>query len=203
MEGNNYKSLLTEIEGKTLSEVREIVNNKVKIVQKLNYIQQFLEVQDIIDRLEVFDDYNDVTGYLLFKNELIFNSILNNFTNLEILPEDAGVTKHNIYLEMVLKENNEINNYCKIIEESLNRKDMLLIQELNKSFNSLPSIEEIEKLKGDLSHIFDETGETKLEQINKILEFNDPTMKMIKDTISSAALSEIGVEKNGNGNSSK
>lgn len=200
---NNYKELLKEIEGKDLDEVRKIVNSKVKIVAKDSYIQQFLNIQDIIDRIDIFDDYDDIVSYLLFKEELIFNSILNNFTDLEVLPEDAGVNMHNINLEIILKENEIIKDFCKKVEDALNRRDMLVIQELNQSFSKLPNIDEIERLKNELSHVFDDTEENKLQQINKILEFNDPTMKMIKDTISTTALNEIGVEKNGNGNRSK
>lgn len=197
MEENNYKQLLKKINGKNLEEVRIIVNNDVEISSKLSYTELYLEAQDTIERLEIFEDFNDVSSYSLFKNEVIFESVIKNFTNLEVLPEDIGVTNHNMLLEIVLKENAEIDNYYKIVNSLLNRKDMLLIQELNKTFNSLPNAEGIEKMKEELSHIFDEAGEEKLQQINSILEFNDPAMKLIKDSIHLAALKENGVEEDG------
>lgn len=202
MEENNYKNLLKKIEGKTYSEVKDIVNNNVEFKNDLGYFQQYIEIQDILDRLMVYDDYNDVTSYLIFKNELIFNSVLANFTNLEVLPEDAGANNHNIYLEMVLKENPLIKNFYDIANEAFARRDNLLIHELNKTLNGLPSIEEIEKLKEEMSHVFDETGEEKLQQINNILEFNDPTLKMIKETINNVSAQEAREkvkEKMGNG----
>lgn len=198
MEENNYKNLLEKINGKTLSEVKDIVNKNVEFKNDLGYFQQYIEVQDIMDRLSIYDDYSDITSYLIFKNELIFSSVLANFTNLEVLPEDAGANNHNIYLEMALKENPLIKNFYDITNEALARRDNLLIHELNQTLNGLPSIEEIEKLKEEMSHVFDETGDEKLEQINNILSFNDPTMKMIKDTINKVSVQEAReMTKNG------
>lgn len=201
MEENNYKLLLEKIEGKTFEEVKDIVKQDVVVKSKLNYIEQYVEVQDLIDRLEVYDSYDDITGYLLFRNEIIFHSVLINFTNLDVLPEDSGTNKHNIYLEMALKEYVEVNNYYNIVKDALKRRDVMLIQELNRTFSNLPNAEEIENIKDNLSHIFDNTSDDRLQQINKILEFNDPAMKVIKDTITSISPKEIEVEKNGNGNS--
>lgn len=186
----NYNDLVKEIEGKSLKEITEMILNK-KLFKDVDNISMFSKVDSTINKIIGLS--KDVPSiYLFLKRENIFFDALELFTTIELIPRDGSMNDYNINLELAMKNVNiKFNMYYELVEEGLKVLGQSTINELIEIFNTkLPSIEDIQAMKNELDNVFSDESPEKLEKIENILAFNDPTMVGIKD-----ALIQSGIDK--------
>ena len=74
--------------------------------------------------------------------------------------------------------------FKEMVEDIIREKQNNILNELYDVFNTkLPSVEEIKEIKASIGDVFSNESPEQLKTIEKILAYNDPTMKTIKDVV--------------------
>ena len=190
---------LKEINGKNIEEIKKIINEKNIIKSEITVAGVYLALKTLGNEILIGEKREDNIQKVLFREVMLFYSIIENFTNIEILSDEKTIENLNIYLEMALIElSDKIYLFKKMFEEYIVENRYKVIQELTDTFNSgLPSAEDINSLQDSLNEMFKEESPEKLKVIQDILAYNDPLMKEVKDIIANPQISEGVSDNNG------
>lgn len=135
------------------------------------------------------------------KRYIIMLYILKNLTTIELIPEDESFEDYDILVEKAILElNSDAYFFKSIVEDSIAIKQNSVLDELYNTFSKkLPTTEDIQKMKEQLDNMFSNESPEKLNVIKDILEFNDPSLKQIKDIVYNPELEikNIKAEKTG------
>ena len=135
---------------------------------------------------EILELDKDFSGLYLFKKKYrIMLYILQNITNIELIPEDENFEDYDSFFEKAILETNSKALFFKeMVEDIIREKQNNILNELYDVFNTkLPSVEEIKEIKASIGDVFSNESPEQLKTIEKILAYNDPTMKTIKDVV--------------------
>lgn len=185
-----YNNLIEKVRGKDIKEIMEVIKEN-HIFKAVDNISMFSKVDTTINKIvELSKDIPSI--YLFLKRETIFFDALELFTTIELIPRDGDMNNYNIDLEKSMKLlNTQFNTYYELVEEGLKMLEQSTMNELIEVFNTkLPSVEDIQAMKNELDNVFSDESPEKLQKIEDILAFNDPTMVGIKN-----ALVQSGVDK--------
>lgn len=190
---------LKEINGKNIEEIKKIINEKNIIKSEITVAGVYIALRTLGDEIQIGEKRENNIQKILFREVMLFYSIIENFTNIEILSDEKTIENLNIYLEMALIElSDKIYLFKKMFEEYIVENRYKVIQELTDTFNSgLPSAEDINSLQDSLNEMFKEESPEKLKVIQDILAYNDPLMKEVKDIIANPQISEGVSDNNG------
>lgn len=139
----------------------------------------------------IFNIEKDFPALFSFKKRYtIMLYILKNLTTIELIPEDESFEDYDIFVEKAILElNSDAYFFKSIVEDSIAIKQNSILDELYNTFNKkLPTTEDIQKMKEQLDKMFSNESPEKLNIIKDILEFNDPSLKQIKDIVHSPEL---------------
>lgn len=185
-----YNKLIEKVRGKDIKEIMEVIKEN-HIFKSVDNISMFSKVDTTINKIvELSKDIPSI--YLFLKRETIFFDALELFTTIELIPRDGDINNYNIDLEKAIRFlNTQFNTYYELVEEGLKMLEQSTMNELIEIFNTkLPSVEDIQAMKNELDNVFSDESPEKLQKIEDILAFNDPTMVGIKN-----ALVQSGVDK--------
>lgn len=185
-----YNNLIEKVRGKDIKEIMEVIKEN-HIFKSVDNISMFSKVDTTINKIvELSKDIPSI--YLFLKRETIFFDALELFTTIELIPRDGDMNNYNIDLEKAIRLlNTQFNTYYELVEEGLKMLEQSTMNELIEVFNTkLPSVEDIQAMKNELDNVFSDESPEKLQKIEDILAFNDPTMVGIKN-----ALVQSGVDK--------
>lgn len=185
-----YNNLIEKVRGKDIKEIMEVIKEN-HIFKAVDNISMFSKVDTTINKIvELSKDIPSI--YLFLKRETIFFDALELFTTIELIPRDGDMNNYNIDLEKSMRLlNTQFNTYYELVEEGLKMLEQSTMNELIEVFNTkLPSVEDIQAMKNELDNVFSDESSEKLQKIEDILAFNDPTMVGIKN-----ALVQSGVDK--------
>ena len=178
----SYLTLLQEIKGKNIDEAFRFINNIQGFVPEKSAMDEFLIVEEVVRRINLCDT-TDCGQYSFLKRSIIYFCALENYTNFDISSLDMGMENFDICLEMALKKNELIAHYYQVVEDVLRQQELTMIRELDNLFKKMPSIQDLDEMQNKLKNMFSEESDDKLKLIEGILAYNDPTMKIIKDTM--------------------
>lgn len=185
-----YNNLIEKVRGKDIKEIMEVIKEN-HIFKSVDNISMFSKVDTTINKIvELSKDIPSI--YLFLKRETIFFDALELFTTIELIPRDGDMNNYNIDLEKAIRLlNTQFNTYYELVEEGLKMLEQSIMNELIEVFNTkLPSVEDIQAMKNELDNVFSDESPERLQKIEGILAFNDPTMVGIKN-----ALVQSGVDK--------
>lgn len=199
----NYLDFLNKIKGKTINEIKNLIKEDEIIKSDLEVINVYDALQNLYARLQIASTQNEVQK-IFVKKVFVYYSILEYFTNFEIVSEQKIIENLNIYLEMALIEmSDKICLFSEMAKEIIVEERFKIIEELTEIFKSgLPSVEEINSLQESLGNMFKNESPEKLEKIENILAFNDPVVKDLKNILVNPTLQEKVSDDNGGDNNS-
>lgn len=202
-ENINYLDFLDKIKGKSIGEIKDLIKENEVIKNDLEIINVYDALQNLYARLQIASTQNDVQK-IFVKKVFVYYSILEYFTNLEIISEQKVIENLNIYLEMALIEmSDKICLFSEMAKEIIVEERFKIVEELTEIFKSgLPSVEEINSLQESLGNMFRNESPEKLEKIENILAFNDPVVKDLKNILVNPTLQEKVSDDNGGDNNS-
>ena len=178
----SYLEFLKEIDGKSVDEVYNLVNNNNACITNITSTDEFLIAGEVIRRINLCDT-TDSNQYSFLKRSIIYFGILEHYTKFNISYLDMGMENYNICLEMALKENFLISHFYQVIEDVLEEQKLRMIRELDKLFKKMPSVQDLDIMQNKLKNMFDDESDERLKLINDILAYNDPTLQTIKDSL--------------------
>lgn len=178
-----FKEFKEKYFGKSIEEIKDGLNKEENFFKKdIDVVQLCIDsgsCADIIMNL----DMEFVPLYLFKKKYLIMLYILENLTNLEMIPEDERFDDYDAFVEKAILESNS-NAYLfkNMVEEIIKEKQNNVLKELYNTFsNGLPTTQDIQNMKEQLDNMFRDESPEKLQTIENILAYNDPNLKQIKD----------------------
>lgn len=199
--GENVKllHLLEEIKDKNIEEIKNLILNKNIIKEDVSVISVYLALNNLDNEIKIGKKREKLIQKVLFREVMLFYSIIENFTNIEISSDEKTIENLNIYLEIALIElSDKIYLFKKLFEQLIVENKFRIIQELTDAFNSgLPSIEDINSLQTKLEEMFKGESPEKLKQIQDILAYNDPIMKEVKDIVANPQIDKGVSDNNG------
>ena len=195
-----FDILIERAKNKSLSSIKKIIKeNKLFWKRNITNSQIISEIGDILIYLEDIDKTLPFL-YDYSKKEIMFLKTLELFTNVSNIPDIMSIDDYNVNLEEALKEECcEIKFFYELMEETINIKRSLVLEELVNVFSTrLPSINEIEEMKNSLDNMFNNESPEKLKLIESILSFNDPSLKQLKDIITNVNINEVEMKDTSN-----
>ena len=195
-----FDILIERAKNKSLSSIKKIIKeNKLFWKRNITNSQIISEIGDILIYLEDIDKTLPFL-YAYSKKEIMFLKTLELFTNVSNIPDIMSIDDYNVNLEEALKEECcEIKFFYELMEETINIKRSLVLEELVNVFSTrLPSINEIEEMKNSLDNMFNNESPEKLKLIESILSFNDPSLKQLKDIITNVNINEVEMKDTSN-----
>lgn len=195
-----FDILIKRVKNKSLSSIKKIIKeNKLFWKRNITNSQIISEIGDILIYLEDIDKTLPFL-YAYSKKEIMFLKTLELFTNVSNIPDIMSIDDYNVNLEEALKEECcEIKFFYELMEETINIKRSLVLEELVNVFSTrLPSINEIEEMKNSLDNMFNNESPEKLKLIESILSFNDPSLKQLKDIITNVNINEVEMKDTSN-----
>lgn len=195
-----FDILIKRAKNKSLSSIKKIIKeNKLFWKRNITNSQIISEIGDILIYLEDIDKTLPFL-YAYSKKEIMFLKTLELFTNVSNIPDIMSIDDYNVNLEEALKEECcEIKFFYELMEETINIKRSLVLEELVNVFSTrLPSINEIEEMKNSLDNMFNNESPEKLKLIESILSFNDPSLKQLKDIITNVNINEVEMKDTSN-----
>lgn len=192
----DFKDIKEKCFGKTVEQIKE------EILQVSDFFKTDIDtVKLCIDAencaREILEKDKDFTGlYLFTKRYKIMLYILQNITNVELIPEDEAFEDYDIFFETAILElNSKAQLFKTMVEDVIREKKDEIINELYEVFNQgLPTVDDIKEIQTTIGGIFAEESPEKLKTIEGILAYNDPMMKQVKDMVTDINTNEI-IEK--------
>ena len=185
----DFKEFKEKCYGKTIDEIKEIILQQ-DILKPENDIEVFSSIDNVINRINnISKDIMSV--YLFLKEDILFLNSLKLFTKITIIPNEEAIEDYNFSLGLAFKEiDSRFNMYFNLVENGLKMEEQSILKELVEVFNiNTPNLEDIKQMKDELNNVFSNESPDKLQMIENILAFNDPTMLGIKE-----ALTQTGLE---------
>lgn len=118
-------------------------------------------------------------------------------TLFELEDEDYSLENYDVNLEQKILDKSLCGKKLyEMIDNIIRKRELGIINDLYNQFNNLPSPEEIKALQDGFDDLFKSQSEEKLSIVESILQYNDPNMKALKESIS-APLKKGAIEKDG------
>lgn len=178
----SYLDFLSKIQGKNVNEIYEMLQNENIFVEDMSSTNEFLIVGETIRRINLCDT-TDSNQYSFLKRSIVYFNALEYFTKFNISSLDMGMENYNICLEMALMQNIFVGHFYKVVKDVLRQEELKMIRELDKLFNKMPSIQDLDIMQEKLKNMFSNESDERLKLIEGILAYNDPTMKTIKEAM--------------------
>lgn len=122
-------------------------------------------------------------------------------TSLEVEKEDITLENYDLKLEdCILKNSYSARKMKEIILNVLQEEKSEVLNLLVKEFKNIPNEDNLIKLQERMDKMFNNRSSEDLKMINNILDYNDPTLKMIKEMIYSSVKDNEGLIQDGNNN---
>lgn len=190
---------LQEIDGKNIEEIKNLIKEKDLIKSDISVAGTYIALKTLSNEIQIGEQREDNIQKVLFREVMLFYSIIENFTSIEVTSEDKSIDNLDIFLEIALIElSDKICLFKKMFEKYIVENRYKVIQELTDTFSSgLPSAEDINSLQESLNEMFKEESPEKLKTIQDILAYNDPLMKEVKDIIANPQIDEGVSDNNG------
>lgn len=180
----DFKEFKEKYFGKSVDEIKDGLKGEKNFWKHLKKVQLAVDANSLAEQIVRFD--KDFIGLFVFKKKyVIMLYILQNLTNIELIPEDEEFEDYNVYIEQAILELNEQAKFFKdLVEEIIVGKETQILQELYDIFKKgIPTIDEMKELQTSVSGLFKDESPEKLKTIESIMAFNDPTMNTIKNII--------------------
>lgn len=170
--------------GKNVEEIKEELKSEKDFWKKINNMDIVLQAQFLSREILNFEHTLDYF-YIFQKMYVIFVKGLEMCTNVQNLPEEISFDDYNIIFDKVFEE---VNSYYallkKMINEILQEERENRLDEIYEAINSTSlSTDELEKVQNKMNSMFSEESTDRLQLIESILAYNDPSLKQIKDFI--------------------
>ena len=175
-----FKEMKEKYFGKDINYIKEEIQKEDNFFKTdIDMIKLCIDAENCAREILELD--KDFSGLYLFKKKYrIMLYILQNITNIELIPEDENFEDYDSFFETNSKEL----FFKEMVEDIIREKQNNILNELYDVFNTkLPSVEEIKEIKASIGDVFSNESPEQLKTIEKILAYNDPTMKTIKDVI--------------------
>ena len=194
----------------------------LKFIDILNDFREGKEVEfsnvikerDIQEIMSIIDDILLGVSFLNSKKKELLNKEINKqmaiffygllqCTSLKIEKEDICLENYDIRFEHeILRSSISAQKIIEITNNVFREKQLEVISLLTEEFKNIPGEESLDKLEEKMTRMFNNRSSEDLKMINNILDYNDPTLKAIKEIIFSSAenISNEEMKKNGNNN---
>lgn len=194
----------------------------LKFIDVLNDFREGKEVEfsnvikerDIQEIMSIIDDILLGVSFLNSKKKELLNKEINKqmaiffygllqCTSLKIEKEDICLENYDIRFEHeILRSSISAQKIIEITNNVFREKQLEVISLLTEEFKNIPGEESLDKLEEKMTRMFNNRSSDDLKMINNILDYNDPTLKAIKEIIFSSAenISNEEMKKNGNNN---
>ena len=194
----------------------------LKFIDVLNDFREGKEVEfsnvvkerDIQEIMSIIDDILLGVSFLNSKKKELLNKEINKqmaiffygllqCTSLKIEKEDICLENYDIRFEHeILKSSISAQKIIEITNNVFREKQLEVISLLTEEFKNIPGEESLDKLEEKMTRMFNNRSSDDLKMINNILDYNNPTLKAIKEIIFSSAenISNEEMKKNGNNN---
>lgn len=180
-----FKEMKEKYFGKDINYIKEEIQKEDNFFKTdIDMIKLCIDAENCAREILELD--KDFSGLYLFKKKYrIMLYILQNITNIELIPEDENFEDYDSFFEKAILETNSKALFFKeMVEDIIREKQNNILNELYDVFNTkLPSVEEIKEIKASIGDVFSNESPEQLKTIEKILAYNDPTMKTIKDVV--------------------
>lgn len=181
----DFKEMKEKYFGKDINYIKEEIQKEDNFFKTdIDMIKLCIDAENCAREILELD--KDFSGLYLFKKKYrIMLYILQNITNIELIPEDENFEDYDPFFEKAILETNSKALFFKeMVEDIIREKQNNILNELYDVFNTkLPSVEEIKEIKASIGDVFSNESPEQLKTIEKILAYNDPTMKTIKDVV--------------------
>ena len=181
----DFKEMKEKYFGKDINYIKEEIQKEDNFFKTdIDMIKLCIDAENCAREILELD--KDFSGLYLFKKKYrIMLYILQNITNIELIPEDENFEDYDSFFEKaILKTNSKALFFKEMVEDIIREKQNNILNELYDVFNTkLPSVEEIKEIKASIGDVFSNESPEQLKTIEKILAYNDPTMKTIKDVV--------------------
>lgn len=194
----------------------------LKFIDVLNDFREGKEIEfsnvvkerDIQEIMSIIDDILLGVSFLNSKKKELLNKEINKqmaiffygllqCTSLKIEKEDICLENYDIRFEHeILRSSISAQKIIEITNNVFREKQLEVISLLTEEFKNIPGEESLDKLEEKMTRMFNNRSSEDLKMINNILDYNDPTLKAIKEIIFSSAenISNEEMKKNGNNN---
>ena len=194
----------------------------LKFIDVLNDFREGKEVEfsnvikerDIQEIMSIIDDILLGVSFLNSKKKELLNKEINKqmaiffygllqCTSLKIEKEDICLENYDIRFEHeILRSSISAQKIIEITNNVFREKQLEVISLLTEEFKNIPGEESLDKLEEKMTRMFNNRSSDDLKMINNILDYNNPTLKAIKEIIFSSAenISNEEMKKNGNNN---
>lgn len=181
----DFKEIKERFFGKDINYIKEEIQKEDNFFKTdIDMIKLCIDAENCAREILELD--KDFSGLYLFKKKYrIMLYILQNITNIELIPEDEDFEDYDSFFEKaILGTNSKALFFKEMVEDIVREKQNGILNELYDVFNAkLPSVEEIKEIKTSIGDVFSNESPEQLKTIEKILAYNDPTMKTIKDVV--------------------
>lgn len=177
----DYLKFVDEFNKGEIKDVSPYIKKDINMDLEMMAIENGVEILNDLDRIN--DGSIPVTEYFM-KRSVIYFQMLKDYTTLEFLGDnDDSVENYNIAIEEEFKKNVFIKRYYEGVNEVYHSQQLIAIKELTNALKNVPSVEDVEKMAKDFDNVLGDKNSEKLKLLNDVMVFNDPSMKMLKDTI--------------------
>ena len=167
----------------TFKIVPELQDNKEFWKQDVDTIYLCVRIDKLIENI-VNLEREQPSLFVLNKKILMYKFILEELTTLTTLPETGDVNEYCIEVEEAFYVVSSKARFIReMVDEGLKETQNIVLNELYKTFSNLPDEEGLDNLQEKLGSILGGLDSQNLKMISNIMEFNDPSLKAMKDKI--------------------
>lgn len=170
--------------GKDLEYIIDEIKKEDIWKKRIDILSLCGEINEIIN--EILGSKKDFITLYLFQKEVIkFNFILKEVTKIKSVPDGMLSEDFDINVfEALYKTSSYARFINKMIEDGLQEVHIEVLEGLYEIFGkNTPTAQELNDMAEQFGGMFKEESPEKLDLIKKILEFNDPTIKQVRDEI--------------------
>lgn len=191
-----FECCLNKIHGKiTEREFKKFLKNNVQ-VDKYISLSTKQSLLDTFHDIGIVDNgLYDLTGLFEIHSILI---VLFSYTNINIVDEELTEQNYNVVMESGLVD--YIKNQCgedyRLFLDMVNRTFIFKCYQMSKQFLTLTDIETLEEVVNQTGRMFNEMDNEKLSLIKEVVEFNDPSLQTVKNTLYSIKQEDMRDKEN-------
>lgn len=179
-------------------------NGEVIEISDILKKRDMLQIETILDavqlRLSLLKSENlDDSQYEVKKQMIRFFYGLLQCTSLELGENDIDILNYDLEFESYILSFSVVGRKVyEMVDNIIEKERDKIIEELSTQFKTFPSVEETQKLEKEMDKMFEKRSSGDLKFIENILQYNNPTLKLIKDMLESPVDNvKTGVGKNG------
>ena len=166
----DFKEMKEKYFGKDINYIKEEIQKEDNFFKTdIDMIKLCIDAENCArEILELDKDFSSL--YLFKKKYRIMLYILQNITNIELIPEDENFEDYDSFFEKAILETNSKALFFKeMVEDIIREKQNNILNELYDVFNTkLPSVEEIKEIKASIGDVFSNESPEQLKTIEKI-----------------------------------